>query len=133
MIVINVLNITSIKSILKKAISSKLPPALKIPKIYAVVSNNIVDIITISVTINLLSLEKFLLKISPNIPIPPKHIVYIPMLLPKTISRYNPNKIPNFKPIFFFTYNPMNSTNIINKLGITPAIVNHVKKLDCKK
>lgn len=52
---------------------------------------------------------------------------------PPNISINIPNNTPNAVPIFAPEYNPINSINIINRFGITPAIVNELKKFDCKK
>ena len=56
-----------------------------------------------------------------------------PIDLPKSKSKIRPNTIPNAKPNFLPANNPMNNTKITNKFGIIPLIVNHVKKLVCKK
>lgn len=53
------------------------------------------------------------------------------MLPNKSIN--NPIDIPNAVPHFTPEYRPINSTNIINRFGITPAIVNELKKFICKK
>ncbi len=41
--------------------------------------------------------------------------------------------IPKISPSFFPANNPTKRINRTNKLGCTPAIVNQVKKLACKK
>ena len=40
---------------------------------------------------------------------------------------------PKIKPIFLVANNPIKSIKITNKFGFIPAIVNQLKKLDCKK
>ena len=101
-IVIKVLNITSISKIFEKASISIVPPVLSIVNIYTAISYIAVTIITMIVTINLLSLEKFLLNISPSIPITPNASAEIPTFFPRIISIYNPKAIPNTNPKFSF-------------------------------
>ena len=52
---------------------------------------------------------------------------------PPKMSINIPNNTPNAVPIFAPEYKPINSINIINRFGITPAIVNELKKFDCRK
>ena len=57
----------------------------------------------------------------------------MPTFFPITISKNIPNKNPKISPIFFVANNPINNIKITNKFGFIPAIVNQLKKLDCKK
>ena len=92
------LNKISIDKVLKKASISIVPSVLSIVKTYTAISYNAVVITTINVIINLLSFEKFLLKISPKNPIIPNASAEIPTFFPRIISMYNPNVIPNTSP-----------------------------------
>lgn len=60
-------------------------------------------------------------------------IPVIPTVRPIIKSKMIPNIKPKTTPIFLPANNPTNSTNIINKFGLIFAIVNHEKKLACKK
>lgn len=106
-IVISPLKNISIKRILKKASISIVPSVLSIVNKYTIVSYTAVVPITIKQTINLLSFEKFLLSISPSRPTIPRANADVPIVLPSTMSKYNPNPIPHASPIFLFTNRPI--------------------------
>ena len=92
-----------------------------------------VDIITIKIIVNLLSLEKFLSQYSAINPIAPNNIPEIPIDFPISKSINIPKISPNISPIFLPANSPTNSISITNKLGIMPNILNQVKKFACKK
>lgn len=102
-------------------------------KRYIAVSYKVVAAATINIIVNLLSFEKSLLNISAKSPIVPNAMLEIPIELFATMSKYNPIIIPNINPNFFPKNNPIKSINITYRFGIIPAILNHVKKFDCKK
>ena len=96
---------------------------------YIPISYNIVLPPDISIIASLLSLEKFLSKYSPNSPTIPKNSPVYPTLFP--IINYNIMPIikPLIPPNFFPANSPINNTNITNRFGCIPRIVNHEKKL----
>lgn len=102
-------------------------------KTYIPISNSAVDTITINIIVILLSFEKFLSQYSASKPIVPNKIPEIPIYLPIKKSKHVPNIKPKINPNFFPANRPTKTINITNKFGIIPAILNHVKKFDCKK
>ena len=80
-----------------------------------------------------LSFEKFLSKYSPNRPTRLSNTVYGPIIFPIKQSIIKPKIAPNSAPIFFPTKRPISKTIPTNKFGATPLIVNHEKRLTCKK
>ena len=81
------LNKISTARIFEKANTSIVPPVLSIVNTYTAISYIAVVIMTINVIINLLSLEKFLLNISPNSPIAPSTNADIPTFFPMVDSQ----------------------------------------------
>ena len=77
-------------------------------------------------------MEKFLSNSPAKNPIIPNVAAFAPTLLPNSKSSINPITIPYIVPIVLVENNPINNVNIINKLGNIPAMLNHVKKFDCK-
>ena len=49
------------------------------------------------------------------------------------ISKNNPATTPVDIPAYLPANRPITKINTTNKFGITPAILNHVKKFTCKK
>ena len=88
---------------------------------------------TINIMVNLLSFEKFLSKIVEAIPTSPSPMKLIPMLFANSTSKISPITIPYIAPISLLPNKPINNTSITNRFGITPAIVNQLKKFDCRK
>ena len=66
-------------------------------------------------------------------PTKPSAIKLTPIFSLNMTSKNNPITIPYIVPIILLANKPINSVNITNKFGIIPAIVNQLKKLDCKK
>ena len=99
-------------------------------KIHTIISASNVKIEVKNITVILLSFEKFLSRISATNPTIPSDMAFIPILNPINKSINKPKIIPKIKPAFFFINKPISIINITNKFGITPAILNHVKKLD---
>ena len=122
----------SIANILKNP-NSSVVLFITILKAYIAHSYVKVAAATIKIIVNLLSFEKSLLISSARKPISPKAIPDTPIDFLATISKKRPNTIPKVTPNFFLKNNPINSTKIMYKFGIIPDILNHVKKLDCKK
>lgn len=101
--------------------------------IYKLISYMHVEIATIIIIVILLSFEKFLSNVPPIIPIIPSIIAVSPTLLPMKKSNKTPNPTPYIAPTVLVQYNPINSIKITNKFGITPAILNHEKKLTVRR
>ena len=80
-----------------------------------------------------LSFEKFLSKYSPSIPTKQSKTVYGPIIFPTKQSSIKPKVTPNNAPILFPTKSPISRIIPTNKLGEIPLIVNHEKRLTCKK
>ena len=89
--------------------------------------------ITINIIVILLSLEKFLSSNPPRKPTTINITPYMNTDFPMQKSKIIPNTNPQMAPTFFPANNPINNKKIIKRFGITSAIVNHVKKLACKK
>ena len=82
-----------------------------------------------TIIVILLSFEKFLSNIPPIPPTMPSIIAEIPIFLFIKKSKHIPKKIPIGIPNLFPPNNPKNSTNITNKFGVIPAILNQLKKM----
>ena len=63
----------------------------------------------------------------------PNIIAHIPILIPIVKSNISPKIIANGNANLLFVNKPITKTNITNKFGFTPAILNQLKKFDCKK
>ena len=123
----------SIANIFKNAKISILILNFIIWNIYIPISYIAVLAAIISIIVSLLSFEKFLSMYSAISPIIPSIIPDIPMDFPTNISIYIPKISPHIRPAFLPINRPIHRIKITNKFGITPFIVNHVKKLACKK
>ena len=86
-----------------------------------------------NIIVALLSFEKFLSKVAAKKPIIPYPTAFIPICFPITKSIIIPVVTPYITPDILFVKSPINKTNITNKFGIIPEIVNQLKKFDCKK
>ena len=66
-------------------------------------------------------------------PARPSIIAFTPSAFPMNRSNDNPNIIPIEVPYVFPINIPINSESIIKRFGFIPAILNQLKKFDCKK
>lgn len=66
-------------------------------------------------------------------PANPKAIEFIPIFFPINKSISSPKIAPRVIPYILPKNKPINKISIINKFGFIPAILNHVKKFDCRK
>ena len=86
----------------------------------------------ITIIVILLSFEKFLSKTPAKNPISPKDTAYIPACFPSNRSNVIPIPIPYAVPIVWLANSPTNNIKIIYRFGITPEMLNQLKKFDCR-
>ena len=63
----------------------------------------------------------------------PNDIAFIPSVLPINKSSINPIVIPIDAPYILPINIPIHNENTMKRLGFTPAILNQIKKFDCRK
>ena len=127
------LYIISIDNIFTKLIISTFVENTIKFNIYTMISNIKVVPNTINIIVARLSFEKFLSNVADKKPITPNPAAFIPICIPIVKSNIAPIITPYITPVILLENSPINKIYITNKFGITPEIVNQLKKFDCKK